>query len=513
MNYDIIIIGSGAGGGTLAYALRNSGAKVLLVERGDFLPQEPENWSPQAVIGAKRYQADDEWRDADSGKPFRPGTYYFVGGNTKMYGAAFPRFRERDFDALEHEEGVSPAWCVSYDELEPFYESAEKIYRVHGRAGEDPTEPPRKNPYPFANIAHEPYARETIKRLRRSGFHPFSLPIGINLAPNADTHSSSKNEFIGECIRCGTCDGFPCLLHAKSDAEVCCVRPALMDKDIQLQTRTLARRLLTDTSGKRIAGVEVERDGEVSVLRAKTFVVSCGATNSAALLFRSANSSHPNGLANSSGLVGRNYMAHINSTLIAIDPTRRNDDVFSKTIAINDFYFGSPRYPFPMGNLQILGKIQAGGYIARAKPMLTKNEQDEMSKHSADWWVMSEDLPDSENRVTLDSHGQIVVRRRFKNMKTHSRLVEAATEMLRAIGYTDIIHTLMPVETNSHQCGTMRFGDDPATSVLDPFCKAWDVENLYVVDASFFPSSTAMNPALTIAAMALRVGKQLTTAG
>jgi choline dehydrogenase-like flavoprotein len=286
-----------------------------------------------------------------------------------------------------------------------------------------------------------------------------------------------------------------------------------MDKDIQLQTRTLARRLLTDTSGKRIVGVEVERDGEVSVLRAKTFVVSCGATNSAALLFRSANSSHPNGLANSSGLVGRNYMAHINSTLIAIDPTRRNEDTFSKTIAINDFYFGSPRYSFPMGNLQIMGKIQAGGYISRAKPMLTKTEHEEMLKHSADWWVMSEDLPDPENRVTLDSRGHIVVRRRFKNMHTHSRLVEAATEMLRAIGYTDIIHTLMPVETNSHQCGTMRFGDDPATSVLDPFCKAWDVENLYVVDASFFPSSTAMNPALTIAAMALRVGKQLTTAG
>jgi choline dehydrogenase-like flavoprotein len=498
MTDDIIIIGTGAGGGALAFALRQSGAKVRLIERGDFLPQEKENWSPEAVIGAKRYQADDVWRDADSGKPFRPGTYYFVGGNTKMYGAAFPRFRLRDFDALEHEEGTSPAWPISYETLDPYYAEAENIFWVHGQQGEDNTEPPRSTPYPFPNIPHEPYAREMMTRLREQGFHPFSLPMGLDLRVG------------GRCIRCETCDGFPCKLHAKADAEVCLVRPALQSPGVLLQTRTLARKLLTNASGKQIVGVEVEQDGEVSVLRAKTFVVACGATNSAALLLRSANDKHPNGLANASGLVGRNYMAHMNSTLIAIDPTRRNDDVFSKTIAVNDFYFGSPRYPYPMGNLQILGKIQASGYIARAKPILTKNEQDEMSKHSADWWVMSEDLPDPENRVMLDSQGRIVVRRRFKNSRTHTQLVQHAEDMLRSIGFSEIIHTLMPVETNSHQCGTLRFGDDPATSVLDPFCKAWEVENLYVVDASFFPSSTAMNPALTIAAMALRVGKKIT---
>ncbi len=497
MTYDLIIIGSGAGGGTLAYALRDSGMNILLLERGDFLPQEPQNWQPDAVIGQKRYQAQDAWYDDDTGQSFRPGTYYFVGGNTKMYGAAFPRFRERDFEAIEFEEGLSPAWPVSYADMEPYYEQAEHIYWVHGKPGDDPSEPRRRTPYPYPHIPHEPYTQGLIDRLQAQGYHPFSLPMGLDLREG------------GACIRCNTCDGFPCKLHAKADADVCCVRPAIRATHTKLQTRTLARRLLTDSTGKRIDGVEVEHDGEVSVLRAKMYVVACGATNSTALLLRSANDQHPNGLANSSGLLGRNYMAHINSTLIGIDPHRRNTDVFQKTISINDFYFGSPSYKYPMGNLQVLGKIQASGYIARAKPDLTPDQQAEMGMHSTDWWVMSEDLPDPENRVFLGSNGEVRVRRTFKNMRTHTQLVREAEPMLRSVGYSEILHTLMPVETNSHQCGTMRFGNDPATSMLDPYCKAWDIDNLYVVDASFFPSSTAMNPALTIAAQALRVGERM----
>jgi choline dehydrogenase-like flavoprotein len=313
----------------------------------------------------------------------------------------------------------------------------------------------------------------------------------------------------GRCIRCATCDGFPCQRLAKGDADACLVRPALQSPNVHLRTRTFARRLLTDPTGRRVTGVEVERDGHIETLHAGVVVVACGATNSAALLLRSANSAHPDGLANRSGLVGRNYMAHINSTLLAIDPERTNDDVYQKTVAINDFYWGAPDYPYPMGNLQILGKIQAGGYIAAARPDLTPEQQADLNRRSADWWVMSEDLPDPENRVTLGSDGSIRVRRRFKNMRTHHRLVSAATDLFRRAGYTDIIHTLMPVETNSHQCGTIVFGADPATSVLDPYCKAWDVENLYVVDASFFPSSTAMNPALTVVAQALRAGESI----
>lgn len=497
LTYDIIIIGAGAGGGTLAWALKDCGARVLLIERGDFLPQEPENWDEDAVIRQRRYQADETWYDAETGKGFRPGIYYFVGGCTKMYGAAFPRFRREDFKAMEHEEGASPAWPISYDDLEPYYAKAERLYLVHGQGGEDPTEPPRSSPYPFPALPHEPYMADLAERLHGQGFHPFSLPIGVDISD------------AGKCIRCFTCDGFPCKLLAKGDADACCVRPALESPNVQLMTRTLARRLLTDPSGRRVTGVEVECDGERLTLYAGTVVVSCGATNSAALLLRSANDAHPNGLANSSGQVGRNYMAHINSTLIAIDPRRENGDTFHKTLSVNDFYLPNPRSPYPMGNLQIMGKIQAGGYIAAHRPHLTLEEQKRIARRSADWWIMSEDLPNPDNRVTLGSDGSIRVRRKFKNEAAHHRLARAAEDMLRSVGYSEFIYQFMPIETNSHQCGTIRFGDDPATSALDPCCKAWDMDNLYVVDASFFPSSAAMNPCLTIAAQALRVADHL----
>jgi choline dehydrogenase-like flavoprotein len=495
--YDFIIIGSGIGGGTLTYALRSSGAKMLLLERGDFLPQEAENWQADAVIKQKRYQAKEQWFDDVSSKAFQPATYYFVGGNSKMYGAAFPRFREKDFEATEFEEGLSPAWPIAYDDLEPYYAEAEKIYLVHGTTGEDLTEPRRSSPYPFPPVPHEPYHAELSERLKRAGYHPFSLPVGVDLREG------------GKCIRCGTCDGFPCKLLAKGDADACCVRPALEFNNVTLQTNTYARKLLTSSDGKRVTGVEVEYDGETKTLYADTYVVACGATHSTALLLRSATDKHPNGLANSSGLLGRNYMAHINSVLIAIDPKRQNRDVFQKTLAVNDFYFGSDSYIYPMGNLQMMGKIQAAGYIRKGKPHITQEQSEDMAQHSADIWVMSEDLPDPNNRVLLGSDGSIRVRREFKGLRGHHKLMEHAEKMLREIGFKDIVTELMPIETNSHQCGTMRFGNNPETSVLDPYCKTWDMENLYVMDASFFPSSTAMNPALTIAAQSLRVAEHL----
>ncbi len=501
MDYDIIIIGSGAGGGTLTNALKDTGARVLLVERGDFIPQEPANWDPQAVIGQRQYQANEIWRDAETDQAFRPGVYYCVGGCTKLYGAALPRFRREDFSALEHEEGTSPAWPISYDELEPYYARAERLYWVHGQAGGDPTEPTRSSAYPFPALPHEPYMAELAARLRSQGFQPFSLPIGVDLGDR------------GKCIRCFTCDGFPCQLLAKGDAEACCVRPALESPNVQLMTRTLAERLLTDPSGKRITGVELVRDGARFTLQASHFVVSCGAVNSAALLLRSTSARHPHGLANSSGQVGRNYMAHINGTLIAIDPSRENGDTFHKTLSVNDFYLPSSRSAYPLGNLQIMGKVQAGGYIAAHRPQLTPVEQQRIARYSSDWGLMSEDLPDPENRVTLGDRGEIRVRRRFKNQIAQQRLARAAEEMLRSVGYSEFIYHVMPIETNSHQCGTLRFGKDPATSVLDPYCKAWDLDNLHVVDASFFPSSAAMNPCLTIAAQALRVAESLTRSG
>jgi choline dehydrogenase-like flavoprotein len=494
--YDLVIIGTGMGGGALAYALRDSGCKILLLERGDYLPSEPENWNPEAVFNQKRYKPKEQWFD-DSGNTFPPGVHYFVGGNTKVYGAALPRFRKEDFSNLEHEEGVSPAWPVRYEEFEPYYCRAEQMLFVHGETGADPTEPPRSAPFPFPAVPHEPYIEDLKRRFERQGLHPFFLPLGIDLRQG------------GRCIRCKTCDGFPCKVDAKADADMSCVRPALASGNVELMTRAFVRRLVTDSSGKRVTEVEIERDGQSLRIGADAFVVSCGAVNSTALLLRSASSLHPNGLANSSGLVGRNYMVHNNTALMAVNPFRVNPTTFQKTMAVNDFYFrGDEGYRFPLGNLQLLGKLQAGMLTANQrwvpKPILGA-----FAHRSVDWWVMSEDLPDLQSRVTLGAGGRIEVRFRPNNLRAHNRLIRLATRMLRKAGYPIVLIQRMGIETNSHQCGTACFGTDPTKSVLDPFCRSHDVSNLFVVDASFFPSSAAVNPALTIAAQALRVADHI----
>jgi choline dehydrogenase-like flavoprotein len=494
--YDLVIIGTGMGGGTLAYALRNLGSKVLLLERGDYLPSEPENWNPEAVFARTRYKPKEQWFD-QHGRPFSPGVHYFVGGNTKVYGAALPRLRKEDFSAIEHEEGVSPAWPVSYEEFESYYCRAEQMLSVHGEAGVDPTDPPRSTPFPYPPVPHEPYVEDLKTRLERQNLHPYFLPLGIDLRQG------------GKCIRCKTCDGFPCKVHAKSEADVSCVRPALESGNVELITRALARRLIADRSGKKIAEVEIEHQGETVRVAAETFIVSCGAVNSSALLLRSACAAYPNGLANSSGLVGRNYMVHNNTALMAIDPFRINPTTFQKTMAINDFYFrGEQGHRYPLGNLQLLGKLQAGMLTANQrwipKPLLHA-----FAMRSVDWWVMSEDLPDPENRVTLGPAGRIEVRYHPNNLRAHNRLLQAGTRMLKRAGFPVVLIQRMGIETNSHQCGTLRFGTDPTRSVLDPFCRSHDLSNLFVVDSSFFPSSSAVNPALTIAAQALRVAEHI----
>ena len=494
--YDLVIVGTGMGGGTLAYALRDSGRKILLLERGDYLPSEPENWSPEAVFNQKKYKPKEEWFDS-LGHTFPPGVHYFVGGNTKVYGAALPRFRKEDFSDLEHEEGLSPAWPVAYEEFEPYYCRAEQMLFVHGEPGIDPTEPPRSAPFPFPAVPHEPYIENLRRRFEDQGLHPFFLPLGIDLREG------------GRCLRCKTCDGFPCKVEAKADADVSCVRPALASGNVELMTRAYVRRLITDSSGKKVIEAEIERDGQSLRIGAETFAVSCGAVNSTALLLRSTSSLHPNGLANSSGLVGRNYMVHNNTALMAVNPFRMNPTTFQKTMAVNDYYFrGEEGYRFPLGNLQLLGKLQAGMLTANQrwvpKPVLRA-----LAHRSVDWWVMSEDLPDPQNRVTLGAGGRIEVHIRPNNLRAHDRLVRAATRMLRKAGYPMVLIQRMGIETNSHQCGTMRFGTDPTKSVLDPFGRSHDVPNLFVVDSSFFPSSAAVNPALTIAAQALRVAEHL----
>lgn len=495
---DILVIGSGMGGSTVAYALRASGALLLVVERGDFLPREYENWSAEAVFGRGRYRNAERWYD-EAGRPFQPGVYYYVGGNTKIYGATLPRFREIDFEPIEHPDGVSPGWPVSYSEMEPSYAEAERLYRVHGTTGRDPTEPWRSCDYPYPGVPHEPAIATLADAMREHGLHPFDMPIGIDLRPG------------GACVRCHTCDGFPCLLDAKSDAEVCALRPALHSGNVKLLTRTMVTRLRTGSNGRRVIEAIALRDGRELRIRADRFVLACGAVNTAALLLRSTSPAHERGLGNASDQVGRNYMVHNSTFMAAVDPRRRNYVVFQKTLGMNDWYLATST-SYPLGNVQSLGKLHAP-MVKGACPRTPAWLLELGTRRSVDLYLTSEDLPTPENRVTLGSDGRVVVHWRPNNLASHHELVRRTRHLLRQVGYPLIFAHRAQIETNSHQCGTVVMGTDPATSVLDPSCKVHAVENLWVADSSTFPSSAAVNPALTVAANALRVASGLLTNG
>lgn len=502
--FDIIIIGTGAGGGTLAHALAPSGARILLIERGDFVPREPENWDPTSVWKDLRYRTRESWLDA-AGDAFVPYMHYGVGGNSKYWGSVLYRLREADFGEVQHRDGVSPAWPVDYAMLAPYYDRAEHLYHVHGACGDDPTEPPR-GPFPHPPVPHGAHIAQIVERLRGQGLHPSPLPLGV-IRPGQP----------GGCVLCNTCNSFPCQAHAKSEAEVCCVRPALARDNVTLWTRTFARRVLTNSAGTRAIGVEIERDGQVSRVEAPIVVTSCGAVNSAALLLRSATDAHPHGLANSSGLVGRRYMAHLATMMQGFHPLRVNDTVFQKTLAINDYYFEGPDEPYPLGHIQTQGRTH--GVMAKVvgdtdpKYRLLHGiplwAYDAWVARGVDWLAMSEDLPDADNRVLLTPDGRIQLSYRPNNLAAHDRLVTQASRILKRLGYWKVMAHSHKSRNTTHQCGTLCFGTDPRTSVLDPFCQTHDVENLFAVDASFFPSSAAVNPALTIAAQALRVADHI----
>ena len=490
---DVVIIGSGIGGGTLANCLVRHGLTVTILERGDYLPQEPENWDVHSVFAKQRYVPQETWLDK-AGKAFRPGTYYYVGGSSKMYGAAMLRLRERDFGELEHAGGVSPAWPITYHQLAPYYDRAERLYGVHGEIGADPTEPSHATPYPYPPLGHEPLIEEVASGLKSQGIKPFPLPVAVQL------HRG------GTCIRCKTCDGFPCKVHAKNDAEVAAVTPALATGRLTLKTNSRATRLLLTSDGRRVNAVEYECGGHTERISAQIIVVSASAVNSAVLLLRSACDRAPSGVANSSDVVGRNYMAHNNTALMSVG-WRINSTNFQKTICINDFYFGDDEFKYPMGNIQGLGKLQTGMLTAKQR-FLPKFVGDEMAQRSVDWWLMSEDLPDPGNRVLLQGD-RIRLHYTANNMAGHKRLAAKARALMSRIGFKINIAKHMGGLSVSHQCGTVRFGSEPSKAVLNEFCRAFDQENLFVVDASFFPSSAAVNPALTIAAQAIRVAEHM----
>jgi choline dehydrogenase-like flavoprotein len=511
--YDVIIIGTGAGGGTLVSKLAATGKKILILERGNYVPRSKDNWNPRVVNVEGQYQTKEVWRDRD-GKELHPHTNYCVGGNTKFYGAALFRLRKEDFGEIKHHGGLSPAWPISYNELEPYYTKAEQMYHVHGQRGEDPTEPPTSAPYPHPAVSHEPRIQQLHDDFKGHGLKPFHTPLGVMLDEQSRT---------SKCIRCSTCDGFPCLLYAKSDAQVLGVDPALQYPNVTLMTDALVERLETSSDGREVSKVVVRQNGTREEFSGDVVVASCGAINSAALLLRSANDKHPNGLANGSDTVGRHYMGHVNSVLMAISKCP-NPTAFQKSLSVNDFYFGSKDFPYPMGHISFVGKLDGETLKAGAPAIAPGFTLELMAQHSLDFWLTSEDLPDPNNRVTLDRSGNIVLSYQPNNEEGHKRLAAKLKDLMAQqrkcamhghechqglFARNLYLGQRIPLAGVAHQNGTIRFGRDPKSSALDPNCKAHELDNLYVVDGSFFCSSGAVNPALTIMANALRVGDHL----
>jgi choline dehydrogenase-like flavoprotein len=518
-HYDIVIIGSGAGGGTLAWKLAPTGKRILLLERGHYLPRERDNWDTDAVFINGKYTTNETWKDAN-GHSFTPEQNYNVGGNTKFYGAALFRLRPEDFGVLQHHSGVSPAWPFTYADLEPWYAEAEQLYVVHGAAGEDPTDGPRSSEYPYPAVQHEPRIQKLNDDLEKLGLHPSHLPIGVML----DQDENGAPTRTSRCIRCDRVDGFACVLDAKADAQTVCVDPALEHPNLDLVTDAKVERLETDATGRTVtAVVATTADGSEVRFTGDVVVVACGALNSALLLLRSANDAHPNGLANGSDQVGRNYMRHNNVAMLALSE-EPNPTQFQKTLALNDWYLKGEDTDFPWGGIQMLGKSdgeqlkgKAPHFVAWATKLVPHRSIDLVAHHSVDFWLSSEDLPHPDNRVTVTKEGEVTLSLVETNPEGLKRLRKKFGSMLTDLGMHHRLyerklyfHQAMDISATAHQAGTVRFGSDPATSALDVDCKAHQLDNLYVVDSSFFPSIGAVNPTLTIIANALRVGQHLT---
>ena len=489
---DVVIVGTGAGGSAAAWALRESGARVLVLEMGDWLPKESANWDAEEVYLKRRYKSDENWVDELTGDTFHPGLHDFVGGNTKVFGAAFPRFRVSDFTAVDHIDGTSPAWPIAYQDLEPYYEVAEDLFRVHGDDSADPSAPPRRRPLPYPPMEHEPFIEGVVAAMRKAGAQPSYIPMGLDRRVG------------GKCIRCQTCDGYPCQIDAKSDAETVALRPALDAGNLRLLRNTRVERIHTTPDGIAVTGLDCVHHGRPVHVRTPRILLACGAVRTAILLQQSTSSAHPNGIGNAHDLVGRHYMQHVNTALTAVDPRRRNPVTFQKTVQVNDWYHPGDVDGYPWGNVQALGKLQ-WAHLKAARPWVPKVALRQFASRSVEWWVMSEDLPRPEHRVHIRPDGRVGVTWRATNMDTHKKLIRAFSDLMKASGFPLVFHETLGIDTNSHQCGTARMGIDPTVGVVDPNGAVHGVDGLWLVDSSVFVSSAAVNPALTIAANSMRI--------
>lgn len=490
---DIVIIGSGIGGATIASALAGSGADILILEAGGHIEDRPENRDQRAIFQRGHFRPKELWYETD-GTGFNPGNYYNVGGNSKFFGAVMVRYRREDFEEMKHLEGVSPAWPFAYEELEPWYSRAEQLYQVRGTLGQDPTEPPHSQNYAFAPVPDEPPIASVREKLKRNGLHPYSLPLGVDIDKWL---AKAKTPW----------DAHPNSFDGKMDAETAALTVALQHRNVRLQIGSRVTRLDTAPDGKRIETVRYIKDGVEQTVSPKLVILSAGAVQSSALLLRSANANHPKGLANSSDQVGRNFMNHNSSAVLAISPFYRNSSVYQKTFGFNDFYLSDGEGGPPLGNVQLLGRI-SGPILKANMPAVPEWLLSQISAHAIDFYAMSEDIPHPESRIMVDGE-RIVLQWVRTNWPAHLMLVKKLKQALNAAGFPIVLSRPFDKRTPSHQCGTVRIGNDPASAPLDVYCRAFDHQNLFVVDASFLPTSAAVNPALTVAAQALRVADHI----
>ena len=491
MRSDVIIIGSGMGGATIAAALAPSGRRIVILEKGEHLRPSSTDRDAKAIFGDGAFRPEEIWLDGKD-QPFNPGNYYYVGGNSKFYGAALIRYRAEDFDPIQHRDGTTPGWPMSYDDLEPDYQAAEEFYHVRGRTGEDPTEPRHSGDYPFMPVPDEPDMVDLRKRLKRAGLTPSPIPLGVDIDRWLDAGLT-------------TWDAYPDTCGGKMDAESCGLAKALSHENVTLETGCDVKRLIVNDAG-RMEGVEYEIKGTRQTLLGSLIVLAAGAVQSAALLLRSATDAFPTGLANRSDQVGRNFMNHNCSAVLAMHPLKKNRSVYQKTLMANDFYLSGVDGSPPLGNIQMLGKIT--GPILTASTNFPRWVANAVAARSFDFYAMSEDLPNPESRVTLKGD-QIRLDWQRSNWAAHEALVVKLKSILRKAGFPIVVSRSFDRRTPSHQCGTARMGQRPDASVVDTYGRSHDHPNLFVVDASILPTSAAVNPALTIAALALRAGRHI----
>ena len=476
--WDAIVIGSGAGGSSIALRLAQHRVMTLVVERGDFLHLDP----PDKDAPEGRFLYDI----VDPGTPLD-----FVGGQTKFYGAALYRLRQRDFRALDHGCGTSPAWPFGYDTIEPYYQQGEALYRVHGAPATDPTEPPRHEALPHPALPHDPLVARLITRLERSGTKVSAIPRAIDYGPE------------GKCVLCAGCDSHYCARDAKMDAEIAALRPALATGHVQLLTQTECLRVLTSPDGRRATGVVLRDRNGIHTAYAGMVIIAAGIPGSPLLLRRSRSEQHPQGLGNAGGALGRYMSGHSVGVVFPLVSWRKLPPIHTKTIAINTYHDGAPDWPHPLGVIQLIGQVPFWQTFPRARRALARL----VAQRCLVSFFATEALPTAQSGLVFD--GDTIAERvePVHNLAAFRRLRGLAADVFRRAGYPVIVHRRPPYLW--HEGGTVCLGTDPTSSVVDPDCQVHDIRGLYVVDQSVLPSVGTVNTALTIIALALRAGDHI----